>query len=127
MAEASEGVRQSFAELKGTGGEIKGAVREIRGATQQARGPKSEMDEFRRARDKALGTGRFTKWPKCMVCGKRDGWYAVGKPRHVRAPMYSRWWNGGSNTIPTQRFACVYCEARADLVQDFSWFYFLHA
>ena len=87
---------------------------------------KARLPEFRRARDKALGTGRFTKWPNCMACGNNDGWYAVGSPRHVRAPSYSRWWTGGSSTIPTRRFACVHCGARADLVQETQGFFFLH-
>lgn len=87
---------------------------------------KKALTEFRRVRDEALGTNSRTKWPACLSCGASDGWYAVGKPRHVRAPTFSRWWTGGSSTIVTTRYACIHCEARADLVRETKGFYFLH-
>jgi len=82
--------------------------------------------EFKRERDKAFGTSWNTSWPKCMSCGHKDGWGPVGDVRHVRAPTYSKWWNGGSSTIATQRFKCVHCSARADLVRTKSGFEFLN-
>lgn len=86
-------------------------------ARREAAEVKEALREFRRVRDKQLRTGRWTLWPACGACGKKDGWHVVGDVRHVRAPAYSPWWNGGSTTVATQRFACIHCKARADLVR----------
>ena len=86
-------------------------------AKREAAEIEATLGEFRQVRDRQLGTGRRTKWPTCGGCGETDGWYIVGALRHVRAPNYSPWWNGGSSTVATQRFACIHCKARADLVR----------
>jgi hypothetical protein len=83
---------------------------------------KTAHQEWVRQRDEALGTNSATNWPECSGCKKRDGWYPVGQPRLARLPRWGRYGEGwgfdsARPTAAVQRFACVHCGLRSDLLR----------